>query len=173
MIITSVARLQSSRSEIFDDHFKSSKPKILVTETVTGFLDFVTTIADTVLIFTPQIAKGLNPSNPFSTLKATNNSKFQVSFLVLSTLIVESETRVQIVEPSKSSEVDFEVAPSIGIEELFRDFERPHEERIQIQTEPTIEPSFAINTALSIDPSSVSRYLTSFNSNLGPICNSN
>jgi hypothetical protein len=27
----------------------------LVTKTVTGFLDFVTTIGDTVLIFTPQI----------------------------------------------------------------------------------------------------------------------
>jgi hypothetical protein len=30
----------------------------LVTKTVTGFLDFVTTIGDTVLIFTPQVTSG-------------------------------------------------------------------------------------------------------------------
>ena len=31
----------------------------LVTKTVTGFLDFVTTIGDTVLIFTPQATSGI------------------------------------------------------------------------------------------------------------------
>lgn len=154
-VVETPSTLQSSKSEIIqvDDHFKSSKPKVLATETVTGFLDFVTTIADTVLIFTPQIGKGLNPPN--QSLKL-----FQITFLSLasSPQIVESDTQVHIVEPSKSSEPDFEVAPSIGIEELFRDFERPLEERIQ--TEPTIESSFAINTALPIEPSSVSRYPT-------------
>lgn len=42
-----------------DDPGISTKSKSLITETVTGFLDFVTTISDTVLIFTPQLSKGL------------------------------------------------------------------------------------------------------------------
>jgi len=43
------------------------------------------------------------------------------------------------------------VSPSIGIEELFRDFERPSGERIQ--NEPVIESSLGQSKIMHIEPS--------------------
>ena len=45
---------------------------------------------------------------------------------------------------------------SIGIEQLFRDFERPENEP-KISTEPSIESSFGVNELGLIKPSSVIR----------------
>ena len=47
--------------------------------------------------------------------------------------------------------------PSIGIEELFRDFERPENSDPKIQTEPLIESSFGLNDIGLIQPSTVVR----------------
>lgn len=53
------AQLQPKENEINGQGGESGDPN-LVTQTVYGFLDFVTTIGNTVMVFTPQTKKGTN-----------------------------------------------------------------------------------------------------------------
>ena len=58
--------------------------------------------------------------------------------------------------PSQQVEFGFDEGASIGIEQLFRDFERP-EDQANIETEPLIESSFGNNDIALIKPSNVVR----------------
>ena len=105
----------------------------LVTKTVSGFMNFVTTVGNTVMVFTPQLGQASRPATgrlnkTYSNLSDQTYSEreFFLPFILIISIWLCSLITAQstlIVTPTRVVQRFDE--PTIGIEGLFQDFQRP------------------------------------------------
>eukprot|EP00094_Tigriopus_californicus_P002283 TCALIF_02204-PA protein Name:"Protein of unknown function" AED:0.24 eAED:0.28 QI:0/0.5/0.2/0.8/1/1/5/0/1468 len=152
-------RIFGGLDSVFGQPFQDSKTlNSLVTKTVTGFLDFVTTVGNTVIVFTPQTTAVEATSRIITTTLASIQTSTSEALERLTRVLSTADPSNSVPKVTSSEVITtspFDERPSFGLEELFNKFERPKFPRLAPSTPESGSNAIKENLKAFIRPSSV------------------